>query len=181
MEEDFYKQFLDKAKKDKPQLRDVQSFKSKTMREISPTKKGGDLLQFFRVAASIIMLFTMGAYIWMEVYTWESRLAIEQGVVTEPMQHQSNWQCRHSVNELLASLFNTSALVRHNDGVYINKKNMQLLEVENAELFSIMEAVIGHIKQHSPSDFQAYQSGEDMRLNAWLLRHEYSICELLTK
>ncbi|MCU4155083.1 hypothetical protein J1N10_03795 [Carboxylicivirga sp. A043] len=181
MEEDIYKQLLAKARRDKPRLRDVQSFKTKVLNEIDTERSRGGLLQFIRVAASIVLLFSLGAYVWMEVYTWENRLAIEQRTTPVSMIHKSDWQCRKAVNELMASLFETSALVRHNDGVYINKGSIELLEFENSELFIVMQTVLGHIEQYSPSDFKVYQSGEDIRLNAWQLRHEYSVCEMLTK
>ncbi|MCG8579178.1 MAG: hypothetical protein MI866_04645 [Bacteroidales bacterium] len=180
MEEDIYKQLLNRARNDKPCLDDVQSLKSKVIYHIeSPDRKSTRFLQFLRIAASVILFFCLGAYAWLEVYTWESRIAIQHD--DAPVNYKANWHCRMTANELLSKLFETNALVHHNDGVILNKGNVKLLQVENTELFMVVENLLTHIEKYSPADFQAYNAGEDIQLSSWQLRREYGFCEWITK
>lgn len=173
-----YKHLIDRARRERPNLRNAAALKNKVMSEIGTEAKERRFINFIKVAVSVVLLFSLGSYIWMEVYTWESRLAIEKQKA--PLLYKSDWHCRMTAHELLQSLFETRALARHNDGVIINKGNMKLLKVENAELFKVMENVLGYIEHYSPSDFQAFQSGKDIRLSTWQLRHTYSFCEWIT-
>ncbi|WP_430814410.1 hypothetical protein [Carboxylicivirga sp. RSCT41] len=180
MDEDIYKQLLDKAKKDKPSLDNVGSLKRKVMDRIEPPKKQSlGFLKFVRVAASVVLLFCCGVYTWLEVYTWESRLAIRSS--NDPVIYKSDWQCRMTANDLLTKLLETNAMMRHNDDVILNKGSVQLLQIENAELFSFVENLLTQIERYSPVDFQAYHAGEDIRLSAWQLRREYGFCEWMNK
>ncbi|MBK3518613.1 hypothetical protein [Carboxylicivirga marina] len=181
MEADNYKKIIEQLRQQKPQLENGQKLKHEVMNRIRTQKSVSNIAYLIRVAASILILLSLGAYAWMEIYTWENRLAIEQRVSPNELQNNVDWQCRQTVNEIVASLFETNALVRQNDGVLINKSNMKLLEVENAELFARVSDMLERIKLISPNDFQTYQSGEDIHLNAWQLRREYGFCEWITK
>ncbi|WP_289054726.1 hypothetical protein [Carboxylicivirga marina] len=181
MEEDIYKELLERAKRGKPQMKDPQLFKENVMREIEPHPKRLGLHQFLRVAASIILIFSVSSYIWMEIYVWESRLAIEQKVKPESTHRNSEWQCRQRVNEFMATLMNTGVLTSHSTGLMINKTNMELLKDEHADLYKTVEEILARVKQFKPVDYYAFQAGEDVRLTAWQLRREYYFCEWINK
>ncbi|WP_439181469.1 hypothetical protein [Carboxylicivirga taeanensis] len=181
MEQDIYKRFVEKVKSQPPQLFEAEVFKRELLMEIAGgSRRTKKLLLSLRVAASILILISLGAYVWMEVDTWEQRLLAEQKPIATQVTEAADWSCRQTIDRMMDILGRTQALVVTDNSVAINKKKLHQLKAENREAGEMLEGVLVYMKQFNPSDYEAFQSGETVRLTAWMLRKEYDVCSWLT-
>ncbi len=182
MEKDSYERFIEDVKRHRPQIRDEEKFRKDLLLKLNAGNRSNTrpLIFVLRVAASVALLVSLGSYVWLEAYTREKRWLAEQELNAGRLTDGVDWQCYQAVDELLALLIDTESLTTNGRSVAINKSKLQHLKSENKKLFAQLEGLLAYMKQFYPADYEALQSGETIRLNAWKLRKEYGVCHWIT-
>ncbi len=177
MDEEGYKRFTKHLRENKPQLSNRDLITNHVMVKVQKQKNLGNNMRFYRAAVSILIVLSLGGYLWTQVYTWEKRLLTEQRIKPANISKTSDWQCRVSINEMLSTLIKTKAFVYDKEGVYVDKTTVGKLEDDAPELLELVDGLIVYLQDNFPKDYRAYEAGERLRLNAWQMRKGYDLCE----
>ncbi|MBS2213506.1 hypothetical protein KEM09_19000 [Carboxylicivirga mesophila] len=181
MEKDVYKRFVEDVKRTDLRMSNEDKFKQRLLQKINePRNYSKRLIQVLRVAASIVLLLSLGTYIWMEVDTREQRWLVEQQINGNQLVQPSSGSCKQAVDKMMTLLASSESLPFSNKGVAFSKVHLKQIKSENAELFVMLERMLVYMEQFYPSDYAAFQSGETVQLTAWQLRKEYDVCNWIT-
>ena len=180
MKEEEYERFIKCVKSNASSLNDKNAFHQRVMEAIDENERHKKRFShFLSIVASLIVFISVGLYVWYEMDTRISRMALSSKQSHLPSMEQPEWQCRHSVKGLMASVVNSGLMPMTDNGVLVLKSNIQLLKEADYELYSVIDDLLSGLQQTNPALMERYNAGESISLSAWQLRKEYHVCEWL--
>ena len=181
MEEDIYKQFTGRLCLNAPQLQAKEDMKNQILNSIEDRSKGKMRLIFsLRRLAGILMLISIGSYAWFEATTQQSRRLMQGNANEVYSTVNADWPCRQTLNILMSALQKTDVILFNDDKMLLRRDRVLRLKEVNRPLYRQLIVLLKGVGQSHPQIYQAFLSGEEIRLSAWQLRKEYRVCEWLT-
>nr|WP_319399933.1 hypothetical protein [uncultured Carboxylicivirga sp.] len=166
--------------KNKPRIKDIHRFKDGVMSQINiddaTIKKQSKL--FWKIAASILVLFSVGSYTWMETDTYLSRETYLANVTYEESSFADNTKCQYQVANLINVMTEAGLIIDvHNRIVQFSIVDVQKIIQTKSSLSTDIEQFIQAMQKLYPLKFQQYKSGEVVELNIWQLRENQQLCD----
>ncbi len=168
----------------RPKLRDKEELRRRVMNQIESesTIQQNKRFVWLRIAASLLVVFSVGAYVWMESDTQLQRHDTIARIENKVIFSKPDWRCRNNMMSLLAS-FNNSGLQFNNDGsaLMLIKSDIELLQDSHPDLYSDAQGFIQALKELYPQLYHQYKSDEAVRLNFWILKDDKRLCQYITQ
>nr|WP_321453642.1 hypothetical protein [uncultured Carboxylicivirga sp.] len=166
--------------KNKPRINDIHRFKDGVMSQIE-REENSNIKQsklFWKIAASILVLFSVGSYTWMETDTYLSRETYLANVRYEESSFADNTRCQYQLANLINVMTEAGFIIDvHNRIVQFSIVDVQKLIQANSPLSSDIKHFVHVMRKLYPVKFQQYQSGEVIEFNVWQLRGNQQLCD----
>ena len=166
--------------KDRPGLKDKQQMQARVLSRIAALedKRVNQRMIWWRMAASILVLFLVGSYSWLEINTYINRTNAFANIKGTMQQDEIEQNCEYRINELLISLQNAGFVIdSKRQAIQFTKQQVIKLGDDNSPHFADINQFLVSMEKLYPLKYQQYNSGEAVELNSWQLKKDQRLCD----
>ncbi|MCU4163962.1 hypothetical protein [Carboxylicivirga caseinilyticus] len=166
--------------KQQPRINDLQRFKNNVLNQIESEEqvRKQHRIYWWRVAASIIVLLSVGSYTWMEIDTYLKRTSTVVFNNDISFESQDYQRCDYRIANLLKSLKEAGFVIDDQRNIIqFSELDVRNLNINNSPFASDVSQFLAGMKELYPLKYQKYKSGEMVEFNSWHLKKDQRLCD----
>lgn len=182
-DEAFDNDFLDGLKRLRPRLNNPEAIRRSVLKEIEKDKyqekrNRRKSIYLMRLTASILVLISIGNFVWQEANMYYSRAQMQERVIKNHGKSYVDYECQQVLRSFLFEI-QKSTLGQYTDGKTIIITVQQLLylkEIDSPFLPEVKD-FLSALKKLYPEKYEQFNQEGALRLSVWQLKHDYRLCQ----
>ncbi len=162
----------------KPHLRDKNQFQRNVLMAIEAKERKQKKNLGWRIAASIIVMFSVGSYSWMELETYSVRSSKLTATSQVLLKKKEDNSCQYQISHLIENLKVAGFIIDvEKMAIQFSQEDVDRLKADNSPFISDVNQFIAGMEELYPTKYQKYDAGELVEFNSFHLLKDQRLCD----